>query len=842
MGQGRVWKESPIKGQRELVDFPEGWLAESGTVTTGNNVDAYLDADGDNQPDTDMVADIENGRASSASQVFDFPAGEGTTGQDPRDFKAAAVTNLFYFVNTAHDYFYDLGFTEQAGNFQTDNFALGGQGNDAVRAEAQDGLFVNNASFAGSPEGMPPRLQMGIFTDDLDSDYDGEIVIHEYGHGVTTRLVGGPDNVSCLRGPQSAGLGEGWSDYFGISFYDDPVVGEYITGNPASSVRRQSYEGYTFTYEDLGNDGFDGPHDEGEIWAATLWDLRKELDQAVTDQLVVDGLKLTPCSPSMIDARDAVLMADQTMNGGANRAKIWEVFALHGMGNSASGIDGDFLVGGSVHTVYNAAFDLPPDLQPGNRNPTITSEPPGLAILGTLYQYDVEGNDPDGDPLGYELTEGPQGMTITQSTGQIQWTPSFTAQRVKVTVTDGQGGRVIHGFFIPTFTPLAASQPVIIDGPARRIGLAGVLVPDDTLVFQLTLRGGDGNPDIILIAPDGSLALSFRDGSTETLSIARPLAGPWRVLVPGSESYSGVSLEADFPVPTLISENGIIPDRSDEISGETFYRIEVPIGTASLKVETRGGEGNVDLLLSRDRVPVCQFSFAVFSDCDFDHISASADNDEFLEITDPPPGQWFITLAAFETYSGVTLEVSTQISPVDPDVTALANTDQPVWWFFIWNEPTRRWYIVSPITLAVLLLDGTSESGILWKPIHNFRSFQMYPAAGSNYSDVRISANGRTISFGNAIGSTQDEDVTALANTDQPVRWFFIRNEPTRRWYIVTPITLAVLLLDGTSESGILWKPIHNFRSFQMYPAAGSNYSDVRISANGRTISFGSIQ
>ena len=107
---------------------------------------------------------------------------------------------------------------------------------------------------------------------------------------------------------------------------------------------------------------------------------------------------------------------------------------------------------------------------------------------------------------------------------------------------------------------------------------------------------------------------------------------------------------------------------------------------------------------------------------------------------------------------------------------------------------------------------------------------------------MRISANGRTISFGNAIGSTQDEDVTALANTDQPVRWFFIRNEPTRRWYIVTPITLAVLLLDGTSESGILWKPIHNFRSFQMYPAAGSNYSDVRISANGRTISFGSIQ
>ena len=80
----------------------------------------------------------------------------------------------------------------------------------------------------------------------------------------------------------------------------------------------------------------------------------------------------------MIDARDAILMADQTMNGGANRAKIWEVFAQHGMGNSASGVDGKLSLDG---TVYNAAFDLPPDLQPGNRNPTITSQPrlvPGL--------------------------------------------------------------------------------------------------------------------------------------------------------------------------------------------------------------------------------------------------------------------------------------------------------------------------------------------------------------------------------------------------------------------------------------------------------------------------------
>jgi len=156
LAQGRVWKESPIKGDRELVDFGDGWLPESGTVTTGNNVDAYLDTDRDNEPDVEAFPDTQNGRTLSAGQVFDFPAGEGTTGQYPRDFKAAAVTNLFYFVNAAHDYFYDLGFTESAGNFQTDNFEQGGEGNDAIRAAAQ--VPFRNASFFTPPrrDASPP--------------------------------------------------------------------------------------------------------------------------------------------------------------------------------------------------------------------------------------------------------------------------------------------------------------------------------------------------------------------------------------------------------------------------------------------------------------------------------------------------------------------------------------------------------------------------------------------------------------------------------------------------------------------------------------------------------------
>lgn len=127
MAQARVWKKSPIAGEREFVDLPQGWLPADRTRTVGNNADAFLDLDVDLQPDVDLNGpNIIGGRAFGPAQVFDFPAGEGSTRQDTRQFPAARLTNVFYTLNAAHDYFYDLGFDEAAGNFQTDNFGKGG--------------------------------------------------------------------------------------------------------------------------------------------------------------------------------------------------------------------------------------------------------------------------------------------------------------------------------------------------------------------------------------------------------------------------------------------------------------------------------------------------------------------------------------------------------------------------------------------------------------------------------------------------------------------------------------------------------------------------------------------
>jgi Zn-dependent metalloprotease len=364
--QGTVARRDPIATPRTLESFvgnttintAAGWMGTS-TVTTGNNVESYLDTDANNTPDNNNTAGLSNGHASSATQDFTFPFALGV---DPRTQRPASVTNLFYFCNIMHDFVYGLGFTESAGNFQTNNFGRGGTGNDSVRAEAQDGSGTNNANFATPPEGSRPRMQQFLFTqgttslaDDRDSSEDGDVVLHEYGHGVSNRLVGGPNNTSCLGGAQAGAMGEGWSDYWAITFYNDGRVGEYVTNNTTNGIRRAAYSvpanPVHDSYADLGVGGFE-VHRDGEVWAATLWDLRTQLGAAIADRIVLEGMKFTPCSPSFLNARDGILQADQSVNGGANRCAIWTVFARHGMGVSATGNNG---------TTHNAATDVPAD-------------------------------------------------------------------------------------------------------------------------------------------------------------------------------------------------------------------------------------------------------------------------------------------------------------------------------------------------------------------------------------------------------------------------------------------------------------------------------------------------
>lgn len=154
--------ESPNFGSRSIVTnpfilnaSPEGWHSDginSFTITRGNNVYAYEDADANDLPG--FSPDGGN------SRNFNFPL---NLSQPAINNSSASITNLFYTNNKSHDIFYQLGFTEQSRNFQANNFGKGGKQEDAVFAESMDGEDFNNANFATPPDGTAPRMQMFLW-------------------------------------------------------------------------------------------------------------------------------------------------------------------------------------------------------------------------------------------------------------------------------------------------------------------------------------------------------------------------------------------------------------------------------------------------------------------------------------------------------------------------------------------------------------------------------------------------------------------------------------------------------------------------------------------------------
>ncbi|MBQ4818828.1 T9SS-dependent M36 family metallopeptidase [Aquimarina sp. MMG016] len=282
-------------------------------------------------------------------------------------------------------------------NAATDPIAMGGDNGaitiPAVMIGMSDGEAIINQMTGNTVNVTLSDAGLNILA--TDGSFDNGIIIHEYGHGISNRLTGGAVNSSCLRAcvdfdaegnclQTTEQMGEGWSDWFALMMTieagdtgaDSRGIGTFAIGQPVTGVGIRPFPYSTninvnpVTY-DMTNDevNFSAPHGVGSVWASMLWDLTWALiEQEGFDpdlyngtggnnkamQLVIDGLKLQPCSPGFIDGRDAILAADEAANGGANACLIWGVFARRGLGWSAT--QGDTL----LRTDQTEAFDLPP--------------------------------------------------------------------------------------------------------------------------------------------------------------------------------------------------------------------------------------------------------------------------------------------------------------------------------------------------------------------------------------------------------------------------------------------------------------------------------------------------
>ena len=373
---------------------PAGWISTGRSNTIGNNVDSHTDwfnhnpEYGDDPPAGN--APRPTGTTNNGVLTFDFAL---DLNQSPTNGfnSTSAVVNAFYWINWMHDKLYDLGFTEAAGNFQQTNFGRGGIGGDAILIDVQDGhAFATNNAFtdAAPVDGFAGRFNIGRFYNPnpvRDGALDAEVMLHEYTHLLSTRLVGHGQGIVWW---QSLGLGEGWSDFFAQALLaeagDDtnadyafsawsgylyPLLGLIVRENYYYGNRRYPYTTQLsrnpLSFGDaretrlhigipmnppisnalttIGSIQYREFHALGEIWCTALWEARsiyitKYGFSNGTDRilrLVMDGMKLGPANPTFLQARDAILLADRVTTGGVDQTNLWTAFAKRGMGWSA---------------------------------------------------------------------------------------------------------------------------------------------------------------------------------------------------------------------------------------------------------------------------------------------------------------------------------------------------------------------------------------------------------------------------------------------------------------------------------------------------------------------------
>ena len=212
----------------------------------------------------------------------------------------------------------------------------------------------------------------------LDGDIDNGVISHEYTHGISNRLTGGPSNVTCLTNNEPHGMGEGWSDYMALmvttdwstaTVNDGPKsrpIGTYVLGQtpqgpgirfyPYStnfSINPWTYDSMALSSRSSNNFLLYDPHVVGEVWSNMLWEMTWEIIKSggintniysssssagntVALQLVIQGMKLQPCNPGFVDGRNAILKADSLLYGASHSTAIWKAFARRGLGKNAN--------------------------------------------------------------------------------------------------------------------------------------------------------------------------------------------------------------------------------------------------------------------------------------------------------------------------------------------------------------------------------------------------------------------------------------------------------------------------------------------------------------------------
>jgi extracellular elastinolytic metalloproteinase len=399
---------APRGGQQKVVNlFQKGYLQKGATTLDGTSVVAFADVNDDNVANSGETVKVPGTKSGAEYVLKSFPTSSTFCSASfictwdpakPDSWKTNMkqdTTNAFYLASNFHDWLLKspIGFTPAAGNFEAkggDPVSLNALDGAATGANGgPDGNHIDNANMNTPPDGLSPRMQMYLWhfpgTDDATEPWvpssganDASILYHEYTHGLSNRLVVDASGNSTLNSIQAGSMGEAWSDFYAMDYLvtnglekDTATDGEVLEGKYVAAgqlFRTQAIDcsvgstastcvgidgsqgGYTYgDFPTIG--GAPEVHSSGEVWAQTLWDIRKKLGHSRALMDITRAMELSPADPSMLDMRNAILQADLVAFGGVNQKALWKIFADRGMGWFAGATNaGDSLPAEDFHT------------------------------------------------------------------------------------------------------------------------------------------------------------------------------------------------------------------------------------------------------------------------------------------------------------------------------------------------------------------------------------------------------------------------------------------------------------------------------------------------------------
>ena len=135
-------------------------------------------------------------------------------------------------------------------------------------------------------------------------------------------------------------MGEGFGDYFAASFFAARKPRSYQTSigtwdgvqddaHAPPCVRRVDEK---ITYESFDHSEKADEHDNGQIWSATLWDVRTELGRDLADSIILESHFQLDGFTTFARGARAIIDADRNLYHGRHLARLRNVFHRRGIG------------------------------------------------------------------------------------------------------------------------------------------------------------------------------------------------------------------------------------------------------------------------------------------------------------------------------------------------------------------------------------------------------------------------------------------------------------------------------------------------------------------------------